>query len=49
MPVVTLILCGDSRREMEEWITALRNVTLRNSNVCSYFKDALMRDVTVTR
>ncbi|CAB4017296.1 diacylglycerol kinase delta-like, partial [Paramuricea clavata] len=32
MPYLTIILCGDTRREMEEWITALRNITLRNSN-----------------
>lgn len=36
MPYLTIILCGDTRREMEEWITALRNITLRNSNVRWY-------------
>ena len=36
MPCLTIILCGDTRREMEEWITALRNITLRNSNVRWY-------------
>lgn len=36
MPCLTIILCGDTRREMEEWITALRNVTLRNQSNVSW-------------